>query len=369
MTKQIDLVDAQLRKALQKRTFGRLFEILTSCLPTTPPDLVENGINEYLDAPSSAYLFDDEIAVIPGQYDSFHTLGHFFKAGLIDSAVSLDLLLFVDEHINEPVYANAVVGELSKGVTLNFDTDREQVIKFEMMNHPMIFFGIRSFYEEAYLEALDEEATYRLNEDWAGHKKFSMLSISYYESTQTFQISKIIRLYLRSLTDYIRDFGTGHELARALYVHIKESVAMNPRLDTRFFHFGLVTSQAHLLASEDELAPVRRRLYEYVAALPNVERVEEEQLKLVKNPERLFDPAVRAGRVWGEQRAESKARVLAFPSKVEEQTPARASLPSCPLCESPMLVRENRRTRQPFLGCSAFPKCRHTQPFVSSADA
>ncbi|MDQ1120809.1 MULTISPECIES: restriction endonuclease [Pseudoxanthomonas] len=34
--------------------------------------------------------------------------------------------------------------------------------------------------------------------------------------------------------------------------------------------------------------------------------------------------------------------------------------PSCPRCGSALVPRTNRRTREPFLGCSQFPKCRGT---------
>jgi len=37
-----------------------------------------------------------------------------------------------------------------------------------------------------------------------------------------------------------------------------------------------------------------------------------------------------------------------------------ASLP-CPVCAAPMMQRINRRTGQPFHGCSAYPKCRGTR--------
>jgi restriction system protein len=40
--------------------------------------------------------------------------------------------------------------------------------------------------------------------------------------------------------------------------------------------------------------------------------------------------------------------------------PIAASKPSCPRCGSALVQRTNRRTREPFLGCSQFPKCRGT---------
>ncbi len=38
--------------------------------------------------------------------------------------------------------------------------------------------------------------------------------------------------------------------------------------------------------------------------------------------------------------------------------PNTAPAPSCPRCGSALVPRMNRRTREPFLGCSQFPKCR-----------
>lgn len=36
-------------------------------------------------------------------------------------------------------------------------------------------------------------------------------------------------------------------------------------------------------------------------------------------------------------------------------------LPKCPRCGKTMVVRENRKTGEPFFGCSQFPKCRGTK--------
>lgn len=364
---QDSIFQPQIRRALRKRSFGRLFDVLTSSLPETPPDLIENGITEYLEAPKSAYLFDDEIAAIPGQYDSFWKLGHFYKAGLLDSAVSLDLLLFLDEHINEAVYANAPVGQLNKAVTLNVGTSFEERVEYEPLEHPMVLFGMRNFYEETYREAFTVDSIYSLSEDWSGIRKFTLLSISQYEGFQTQLICRIVRLYLRSLTDFIRELGTSFQLAQVLFNRIQEAVSMNPRVDLRFFHFDLITTQAQLLANEEEQAPIRRRLYEYIAELPRIDQVPK-KLKVVKDPERFFDASVRAGRKPKTSLQQTKGRVLEFPTVFEKREPAAKTLPpKCPLCESPLSLRENRRTHQPFWGCSNFPKCRHTQRVVTAA--
>ncbi len=36
--------------------------------------------------------------------------------------------------------------------------------------------------------------------------------------------------------------------------------------------------------------------------------------------------------------------------------------PICPRCGAPLVVRTQRQTGEQFLGCSTFPRCRHTQP-------
>ena len=44
--------------------------------------------------------------------------------------------------------------------------------------------------------------------------------------------------------------------------------------------------------------------------------------------------------------------------------PALPPLPNdrpCPRCNAPMVRRENRRTKEPFWGCSKYPGCRETQ--------
>jgi DNA topoisomerase-1 len=47
------------------------------------------------------------------------------------------------------------------------------------------------------------------------------------------------------------------------------------------------------------------------------------------------------------------------PAQVEAQAPQK----DCPECRKPMLVRRSRRG--PFLGCSGYPTCRHTEPLAA----
>ncbi|MBU6430382.1 MAG: topoisomerase DNA-binding C4 zinc finger domain-containing protein [Cyanobacteria bacterium REEB65] len=36
----------------------------------------------------------------------------------------------------------------------------------------------------------------------------------------------------------------------------------------------------------------------------------------------------------------------------------------CPECGAQLVVRENGKTGEKFLGCSHYPECRHTQPLT-----
>jgi len=44
--------------------------------------------------------------------------------------------------------------------------------------------------------------------------------------------------------------------------------------------------------------------------------------------------------------------------------PALAA-PSCPRCGAPLAIRRSRYGGEPFLGCSTYPRCHHTQPLRS----
>ncbi|MGH8154031.1 MAG: topoisomerase DNA-binding C4 zinc finger domain-containing protein, partial [Rhodanobacteraceae bacterium] len=47
------------------------------------------------------------------------------------------------------------------------------------------------------------------------------------------------------------------------------------------------------------------------------------------------------------------------PSVVAQSHPA---VPDCPKCGTPMIKRNNRRTRDVFWGCPKYPSCRGTRP-------
>ena len=58
--------------------------------------------------------------------------------------------------------------------------------------------------------------------------------------------------------------------------------------------------------------------------------------------------------------------VQASPSvpKVPASPPVDAEPPpACPQCSVPMVRRSNRRTGQPFWGCTEYPRCKGTRPF------
>jgi ssDNA-binding Zn-finger/Zn-ribbon topoisomerase 1 len=35
---------------------------------------------------------------------------------------------------------------------------------------------------------------------------------------------------------------------------------------------------------------------------------------------------------------------------------------SCPICDGKLVRRKNKLTKETFLGCSNYPKCKYTQP-------
>lgn len=43
-------------------------------------------------------------------------------------------------------------------------------------------------------------------------------------------------------------------------------------------------------------------------------------------------------------------------------TPPGRMTKACPDCGKPLVIRTNSATREPFLGCSTWPSCRHTEP-------
>lgn len=48
--------------------------------------------------------------------------------------------------------------------------------------------------------------------------------------------------------------------------------------------------------------------------------------------------------------------------KEQGEDRAVSGMPACPSCGVPMIVRNNRITKEPFLGCRLFPTCRSTLP-------
>lgn len=57
--------------------------------------------------------------------------------------------------------------------------------------------------------------------------------------------------------------------------------------------------------------------------------------------------------------------------KKEKRNENKPQLPAaqevkCPDCQSPMIVRERRRDKRKFFGCSRYPRCTGTRPFVET---
>ena len=55
-----------------------------------------------------------------------------------------------------------------------------------------------------------------------------------------------------------------------------------------------------------------------------------------------------------------RAAQAAAPVGVPASKPEPSDAPPCPICAGTMVMRHNRRTGEPFLGCARFPKCRGT---------
>lgn len=49
-------------------------------------------------------------------------------------------------------------------------------------------------------------------------------------------------------------------------------------------------------------------------------------------------------------------------STTQSHKAATRAIAKCPKCGSQLVKRQNKRTGEPFLGCSSYPACRHTQP-------
>ena len=40
----------------------------------------------------------------------------------------------------------------------------------------------------------------------------------------------------------------------------------------------------------------------------------------------------------------------------------------CPRCDGKLVKRQNRMTKEPFLGCTNYPRCKYTQPMEPEED-
>lgn len=67
-------------------------------------------------------------------------------------------------------------------------------------------------------------------------------------------------------------------------------------------------------------------------------------------------------------KAAAPARIIATATNIESSSdrfkpPLLKTVPACPQCGSTMIQRVNKTTKDPFWGCSGFPKCRGTKEF------
>lgn len=348
MADTTDLLLAQVDRALADRSPQRLLSILAAFYPISPPDLLEQAINDYLSHAKGALEFEDTVAVLPGDFYPVRTLGELAKTGYLSSMVSLDLLWILDEYIASPVIATGMVGRVGEPTLFLSSTDNHFYKRYSPQDHPLVSFDILQLYKkhqenaENFVEDFDPEQ--------AGKHKYPHLTVAAYEDFQYTIVARTIRLYLRALTDDVRSWRNPVELAEALYKVIYDSLTRSPHLDLDFFRFKHVKDLAEIFADDDEVPMRRRSLYKFIAQLPTLDQVKPDKLTVVKDIYKVLDEPVHKSTVSEPER--KLASVLEFPQKMERKT--------CPLCESEMVRRSNRRTGAAFWGCSTFPKCRHT---------
>lgn len=46
----------------------------------------------------------------------------------------------------------------------------------------------------------------------------------------------------------------------------------------------------------------------------------------------------------------------------------KSTIPNCPKCKSPMIIRTNRKTSEAFWSCPSFPLCNGTRPMKKKAE-
>lgn len=349
MSEPTDLLLSQVDRALSDRNPQRLLTVLAAFYPISPPDLLEQAIGDYLAYEPSALEFEDAIPVLPGDLFPVKTLGQLAKSGYLSSMVSLDLLWILDEYIASPVVATGMVGFVGKPTLFLSSTDNSFYKQFPAQDHPLVSFDVLNLYKKHQEDA--ENFVEDFDPQHSGRDKFPFLSIAAYEDFQYTIIARTIKLYLRALTEEVRSWRDPVQLAEALFKVIYESLTRSRHLDLDFFRFKQVKDLAALMSDDDEIPMRRRSLYKFIAQLPTLDQVKPAKLTLVTDIYKVLDEPINKQPT---SPAEQKlASVLQFPQKIERK--------NCVICDSEMIRRTNKRSGASFWGCSAFPKCRHTE--------
>ena len=348
------MIEARLIRARQDKGEGRLLSVLLKHYPETPPDLIQWAINEYLETEPLDLEFRDQVAVIPGAHKSLSTLGEISRYGLLDDAVSLDLLWILDDWIPDPVSATAIAGRIGHALPIAHQTANEKEVTFETDAHPIVTFEVRAFYEDNFLSEEEDRLEGQKGSTASPEERFGVLSLAAFEKFNRRVIYKTARMYLRSLKDEVRSWEDTDQLARSLYRLIYDTVSMNPRIYPDFITFDLIRFQAEVMAEDEDLSPRRRRIYTLISKLPDIDESDPKRLKIHKDAKKLFSDDLFVNRDPSKQNALPQlAKVLQFKSS--------PVAPVCDLCEAMMIRRENKRTGQHFWGCSNFPKCKATK--------
>lgn len=85
-------------------------------------------------------------------------------------------------------------------------------------------------------------------------------------------------------------------------------------------------------------------------------------------PIEVWDGEVLAGLSMQGTAPRSGAKPGHLTSSASSPDDAPAMSHRCPKCGAQLVKRQNRRSGEPFLGCSIYPACRHTQPWPADGD-
>ena len=350
MSEQIHLSQKRLSVAAENREFSRLFDVLTRHFPTMHGRDISWAIEDYLGLANPTLEFRNEISVIPGRHTWIRNLGDAARAALVDDAVSLDLLWILDDHSVDVVYGVGPVGVIGKPFPVAYGTQRETDRFYDPNEHPFVEFDVREFFDDMY-QPRDADVTVLVDQNWAGYKKYSVLSLANFENFNRLSIKRAASRVLTSLTEEVYEFDNPEELAQALFSRVYDWVIKNPRIEPLYLSFNLIRELARSYAEDDKDSPRRRRLYEYVGHLPDFDESDPGALKVIAQADKLFheDREARGSPVSGPSKS---AIVLPFKRQDDKR---------CSLCDALMQLRQNRRNGRSFWGCTNFPKCRHTE--------